>query len=233
MKKILASVLTVFLIINLSIFFSGKTWLYHGLSITYLKGYSSSYIHDFVYFPANKINPDEHQKWLVSKNYNKEKLPDFINTVNAKLESVAFMIIQNDSIKYEEYWHGYSADSMSNSFSMAKSWVSNLVGIAIKEKKIKDVNQTVCDFLPDFCVDEKSEITIKHLLTMSAGLDWKENYYNPIGKTAHAYYGDDLRNLIVNLKSIKSPGKIFEYNSACTQLLVFILMIGLIGFKKP
>ena len=179
-----------------------------------------------MYFPYNKINAGKHQEWLVSKNYNNLQAPNFLGDLNTALESTAFIIIQNDSIKYEKYWHGYSADSMSNSFSIAKSWVSALVGVAIKEKKIMGVNQTVCDFLPEFCFDERSKITVKHLLNMSAGLDWSENYYNPLGKAAHAYYGNDLKNLILNLKSIKPAGVFFEYNSACTQLLVFILEVA-------
>ena len=225
-KSFLLFFLLFFLLINLVIFFSGKTWLYHGVAITYLKGYTSSYIHDFVYFPANKINAGQHQEWLVSKNYNKVRAPNFLADLNLELESTAFMIIQNDSVKYEKYWQGYYADSISNSFSIAKSLVSALVGIAIKDKKITGVNQAVCDFLPEFCSDERSKITIKHLLNMSAGLDWSENYYNPLGNAAHAYYGNDLKNLILNLKSIKPAGTFFEYNSACTQLLVFILEVA-------
>ena len=223
MKKTFKYILFIFIVINLFVFLSGKHWLYRAISITYLKGYTSSYIDDFIHFPANIIKDGQHQEWLVSKNYNKAELPEFINTINEELETVAFMIIKNDSIQYERYWQGYSADSMSNSFSMAKSWISTLVGIAINDGKIKNVDQKVCEFIPEFCVDGNSKITIKHLLTMSSGLDWEEDYYNPIGKTAEAYYGDNLRRLIINLKSIKKPGENFEYNSACTQLLTFIL----------
>ena len=223
MKKAFLSFFIVFLIINLVIVFSGKTWLYKGIAITYLKGYTSSYIHDFIYFPSDTISAGKHQEWLISKNYNKADMPAFINEIHEELETTAYLIIRNDSIQYEKYWHGYSADSMSNSFSMAKSWVSTLIGIAISEGKIKSVNQKVCDFLPEFCVSANSNITIKHLLTMGAGLNWTENYYNPIGKTADAYYGNNLRRLILNLKTIHSPGEKFQYNSACTQLLAFIL----------
>jgi len=223
MKQVFTSVFVIFLSINLLIIFSGKTWLYKGIAITYLKGHTSSYIHDFIYFPSDTISAGKHQKWLISKKYNKADLTPFISDIHEELETTAYLIIRNDSIQYEKYWHGYSADSMSNSFSMAKSWVSTLVGIAISEGKIKSVNQKVCDLLPEFCVSGNSNITIKHLLTMSAGLNWDENYYNPFGKTADAYYGNNLRGLILNLKSITPAGKNFQYNSACTQLLAFIL----------
>ncbi|MEC7864104.1 MAG: serine hydrolase [Bacteroidota bacterium] len=223
MKKTFKYLLVIVVLINILIVLSGKTWMYKAITITYLKGYTSSYIDDFVYFPANIIKDASHQEWLVSKNYNKKKLPEFINTLNKELETVAFMVIQNDSIQYEKYWNGYSADSMSNSFSMSKSWVSTLIGVAIKDKKIKSVDQKACDFLPEFCVGGNSEITIKCLLTMSSGLNWEEDYHNPIGQTAQAYYGDKLRKLIVNLKSVETPGKVFKYHSSCTQLLTFIV----------
>ena len=223
MKKVFKYLLVIFVLINLLIVLSGKLWLYKGIAITYLRGYTSAYIDDFVYFPANTIKAGKHQEWLISKNYNKAKLPEFINVVNTELETVAFMVIKNDSIQYEEYWHGYSADTMSNSFSMAKSWVSTLIGIAIKEGKIKNIDQQICDFLPEFCVDDNSKITIKNLLTMSSGLNWDEDYHNPIGKTAQAHYGDDLKGLIFSLKSIEEHGKTFRYHSSCTQILTFIL----------
>ena len=223
MKMAFKCLLIIFILINLLIILSGKIWMYKAISITYLKGYSSSYIDDFVHFPANSIETGTHQEWEIANSYNKEELPEFINEVNLELETVAFMIIKNDSIIFEEYWHGYSADTMSNSFSMAKSWVSTLVGVAIKEGKIEGINQKVCDFIPEFCENRNSEITIKHLLTQSSGLDWDENYYNPLGQTARAYYGNDLRALITNLKSIDSPGKVFKYHSSCTQLLAFLV----------
>ena len=223
MKKVFKYLVIIFVLINLLIVLSGKLWLYKGIAITYLRGHTSAYIDDFVYFPANTIKAGKHQEWLISKNYNQAKLPEFINVVNTELETVAFMVIKNDSIQYEEYWHGYSADTMSNSFSMAKSWVSTLIGVAIKEGKIKNIDQRVCDFLPEFCIDDNSKITIKNLLTMSSGLNWEEDYHNPIGQTAQAYYGNDLKGLIFSLKSIEEPGKIFRYHSSCTQILTFIL----------
>jgi len=223
MKKILKYLLIVFVVLNLLIVFSGKSWMYKAIYITYLHGYTSSYIHDFVHFPSNKIENGEHQEWLISKDYNKATLPEFIKPINDELGTVAYMVIKKDSIVFEEYWNGYSADSSSNSFSMAKSWVSTLVGAAIKEGKIESVNQKVCDFIPDFCEGDNSEITIKHLLTMSSGLNWNEDYHDPLGQTAEAYFAPNLKDQVVNLTSIETPGKVFKYHSSCTQLLSFIV----------
>jgi len=226
MKKGLKYLLIIFILLNLLIVLSGKGWLYKAISITYLKGYPSSYIHDFVHFPSNTIEAGTHQKWAIADNYNTAKLPDFIKPVNDSLETVAFMVIVNDSIQFEKYWHGYSTDTMSNSFSMSKSWISTLIGIAIKEEKIKSVDQKVCAFLPNFCEGRNAGLTIKDLLTMSSGLNWKEDYYNPIGQTSEAYYGNDVSGLMNNLKVVETPGKVFKYHSSCTQLLTFILEVA-------
>jgi len=223
MKKILKYLLIIFVALNLLILITGRSWMYKAISITYLKGYTSSYINDFIYLPANTIKSAKHQEWATAINYNEAKLPEFIKSVNETLETVAFMVIINDSIHFEEYWHGYSADTMSNSFSMSKSWVSTLIGIAISEGKIKSIDQKVCDFLPDFCEGRNTELTIKNLLTMSSGLNWTEDYYNPIGQAAEAYYGNHLSDMIKNLTVIETPGKVFKYNSSCTQLLTFIV----------
>ena len=133
------------------------------------------------------------------------------------------MVIKNDSIIFEEYWNGYSADSSSNSFSMAKSWISTLVGIAIKEGKIESINQKACDFLPEFCEGDNSRITIKHLLTMSSGLDWDEDYHDPLGQTAEAYFAPNLKKQMMRLKAVETSRKIFKYHSSCSQLLAFIV----------
>ena len=223
MKKALKYILAIFVILNLLIILSGKSWLYKAVSITYLKGHTSSYIDDYIYFPSNSIKDGNHQEWLVSKEYNKAQLPEFIKPINDKLGTVAYMVIKNDSIIFEEYWNGYSADSSSNSFSMAKSWISTLVGIAIKEGKIENINQRACDFLPEFCEGDNSKITIKHLLTMSSGLDWNEDYHDPLGQTAEAYFAPNLKEQMMRLKAVETPGEIFKYHSSCSQLLAFIV----------
>jgi len=223
MKKALKYILAIFVILNFLIILSGKSWLYKAVSVTYLKGHTSSYIDDYIHFPSNSIKNGNHQEWLVSKEYNKAQLPEFIKPINDKLGTVAYVVIKNDSIIFEEYWNGYSADSSSNSFSMAKSWISTLVGIAIKEGKIESINQKACDFLPEFCEGDNSKITIKHLLTMSSGLDWDEDYHDPLGQTAEAYFAPNLKKQMMRLKAVKTPGEIFKYHSSCSQLLAFIV----------
>ena len=223
MKKFFFYFLSFFICLHLLLFFTQKTWLYNGVRITYLKGYSSAYIHDFVHFSSDTIFNLKHQPWLFSSDYNSYIFPDSFYDLNDSLETTAFLVIKNDSIKYEYYSQGYSEDSASNSFSMAKSFISALIGIAITDGLIKNVDVPVCDFIPEFCGFKKQQITIKHLLTMSSGLQWDEDYKNPFGNTAEAYYGNDLRSLVLNKPVVEDPGKTFRYYSSSTQILSYVL----------
>ena len=68
MNKLFKVTLFIVIIVNLFIILSGKNWLYKGIAITYLKGYHSSYIDDFVHFPSNEIKAGEHEAWLIMAN---------------------------------------------------------------------------------------------------------------------------------------------------------------------
>jgi CubicO group peptidase (beta-lactamase class C family) len=97
------------------------------------------------------------------------------------------------------------------------------VGIAVEEGKIKSIDEPVGDFLPEYKEGNKSKVTIRHLLTMSSGINFTEDYKNPFGFPAEAYYGTNLRKLIFKYDAVSEPGKIFEYLSGNTELLSFVL----------
>ncbi|MEJ8804439.1 serine hydrolase domain-containing protein [Pontibacter sp. H249] len=186
--------------------------------------YNFADIDDHDIFDQREIDaPRRSQPWPLASKYNKVSLPDELVQLHLDIESVAFLLIHNDSILYEQYWGGYSSESKSNSFSMAKSIVSTLVGVAIKEVHIRSVEQPVADFLPEFREANKAKIRIKHLLWMSSGLNWDESYSSPLSVTTEAYYGTDLEKVISGLKAVEAPGKKFSYKSGDTQVLGLVL----------
>jgi CubicO group peptidase (beta-lactamase class C family) len=140
-----------------------------------------------------------------------------------KSNSVAFMIIRNDSILYENYFNKYDTSSLVNSFSMAKSYTSALLGIAIEEGKVKSVNDPITDYLPELIDEGFKKVTIEHVLDMRAGIDYSENYYNPFGNVAVAYYGRNLWRHVKKLKIGIEPDARFDYISINTQLLGLIV----------
>ena len=106
---------------------------------------------------------------------------------------------------------------------MAKSITSLLIGVAIKEGKIKSVQQPVSDFIPEFKVGEKARVKIIDLLTMSSGSDWDESYINPLSVTTALYYGSDVYKTATAVNIIHQPGTLHSYKSGDTQLLGLLL----------
>ena len=106
---------------------------------------------------------------------------------------------------------------------MAKSITSLLIGAALKEGKIKSIEEPVGNYLPEFATGEKAKVRIIDLLTMSSGTNWDESYSNPFSVTAELYYGDDAYKTATGVKMIKQPGTYHTYKSGDTQLLGLIL----------
>ena len=216
-RKIFKSFLVAFLLLNIYLFTTNKLYYYKALIYNYVN------IDDLNLFPTRVVNTSSPQDWKISSQYNKQKLSSRLIKQLEDYKSVAFLIIKNDSIIHEQYWGGYSDSSLSNSFSMAKSIVGMLIGIAIDEGKIKSIDEPVADFIPEFKDAPKNKITIKHLLMMSSGLDWNEGYASLTSQVTESYYGKDLYQLVTSLKAVEEPGKFWEYKSCDTELLGIIL----------
>lgn len=185
--------------------------------------YTYADIDDLEVFHTRVVDNAVPQPWPVSTNYNKQPLPTTLLSELEKNQSVAFVIIKDDSIQHEQYWDHYDQNSFSNSFSMAKSIVSILVGVALDEGKIKSLDEPAGNYLPHFKDGKNSQLTIRHLLNMSAALDWDESYSSLFSITTKAYYGSDLEKLLNTVNVVHEPGKKFQYMSGSTQLLAMIV----------
>lgn len=139
------------------------------------------------------------------------------------------LIVKNGKLVCEEYFYGYDKDKFNRLASCTKSVTSLLTGIAIDKGKIKDVNEKVFDFFPDYNslkTEQNSEIQIKHLLTMTAGQDWDEMstpYDHPENSLRIMSESDDYLKFILERPMIHTPGEQFNYSCACTILLGWIL----------
>ncbi len=185
--------------------------------------YRTPDIDDYQIFNNREVESGNYIPWDSAADYNKKKLDREIIQQMDSLLPVAFLIVQNGKLKFEKYWDNYSDSSLSNSFSMAKSVISLLIGIAIDDGLIKSVDQPVADFVKEFNTEENKNLRIRDLLTMSSGLNWDEHYSSPFSLTTQAYYGEDLRGLVKKLKVIEPFGKKWNYLSGNTQLLALIL----------
>jgi len=192
--------------------------------------YNFANITDYKIFPYRTIETSPSPFIFAEARH--PKLPEDIETDNNnepfdayldRTKTVAFLVIQNDSIQYERYFNKYAKESIAASFSMAKSITSMLIGIAIEEGKIQSVNEPVTNYIPELKPNGFGTVTIKHLLQMTSGLDFNESYTNPFGHAATFYYGTNLRKAINKLKLKDAPGEKFDYTSGTTQLLGLVL----------
>ncbi|MDT8393997.1 MAG: serine hydrolase [Bacteroidales bacterium] len=135
----------------------------------------------------------------------------------------AFLVIRNDSILYERYFDGMSAGDRMPSFSVAKSFVSALTGIAVDEGYISSVSDPITNYLNGFKHGGVENVTIKNLLNMRSGLRFSETYYNPFGHAARFYYGNNLKKYVYRLGMNEKPGEKYYYNSANTVILAMII----------
>ncbi|RDH44707.1 serine hydrolase domain-containing protein [Zooshikella ganghwensis] len=185
--------------------------------------YQKADLDDYQIFNNRVVAADNVIPWPKAQNYNQVNLSDEAKSVLGEYDSKAFLIIKNGELLLEKYWQGYDEHIRANSFSMAKSIVSLLVGIAISEGHIRDLEQKLSDFLPAFSQGQRKHISIKDVLTMSSGLSWEESYSSPFSVTAQAYYGQHLVSLVNTLQVSEQPGLHFHYASINTQILAEVL----------
>lgn len=227
MKKLLKALGIFVLFIGLLVamaYLTGNGYLMKGLWASYLHGYNSASIGDARFFKTHTIETGTGSQWPLSENYNKTPLSSELRTTLENGQTVAFLVIKNDSIVAEQYWDNYSAASHSNSFSMAKSITTMLAQIAIQKGLLTGWNQKVKTLFPELKGTHAEELELWHLSTMSSGLDWDEKYKDPFSITAKAYYGSDVEKLILNLPIVDEPGKVHNYQSGSTQLLGMCVM---------
>ena len=181
-------------------------------------------------FPSERISPSTQPFYFkevadVSTLGKQMKLND--RTLYSKIKSleeflaegptVSFVVIRNDSIVYEYVKDTWPTEALVTSFSIAKSFVATLLGIAISEGKIPGVDVPITFYFPDLAKKSPKlqSVTIRHLLTMKSGM----KQANPIA----LYYGSNLKQHMRKSRYGIKPDSIFAYDNANTQLLAMII----------
>lgn len=223
LKVTLYSLIALIISVNLFVILSGRFYLYKGIANTYLVGETGPTIYDLDVFPYSTINKGKTQELPMTSNYNSYKLSQDERNYLEEVQTRAFLVFKGDSLIFEEYWDTHDESTVSNSFSVAKTIVALLIGIAIEEGKINGLDDPVSEYIPEFKSGGKEVVTIRHLLAMASGLDWEESGKNPLSDNAESYYGDHLYSLVTSQKMERDPGEIFIYQSGNSQLLGYIL----------
>ena len=176
------------------------------------------------YWPTNE--------WKVaspeSVNIDSNKLLAIDKEIEVRLRGVnCFLIIKNGTIVHEKYFNSYNREQINHMCSVTKTIISALIGIAIDKKFIKSVDQKVLDFFPDFIPKNtdhlKSQLKIKHFLTMRTGLLWMNSGMGHEPMFRRLLKEKNWINSILNLPvNVKNFGQ-FQYSSAVSHLLSVII----------
>jgi CubicO group peptidase (beta-lactamase class C family) len=142
-------------------------------------------------------------------------------------DTLAFLVVHDDELVAERYFDGAQRTTLQTSFSVAKSFLSTLVGIAIDEGAIHSVTDPVTDYVPELAQRDPrfDQITVRNLLTMSSGIRYEEQSLPlPWGDDVNTYYGTDLRDLALNGTHIEqAPGQEWQYDNYNPLVLGLVL----------
>ena len=223
LKRIFLSLISLILVLIIALYMFDYDYLIKAVRTIYFTGHTTAYLEDYKKFDNTTIEAGTAQPWPQAKNYNNYRLSDELMQIHKEFGSIAYMVIKNDSIVFEDYYDGFGQDSKSNSFSMAKSYVSALLGKAIKDGYINSLDQPVGDFISEYSEGTAAQMTVGDLASMASGLNWDESYYSPFSVTTRAYFDDHLEPVMLGLGMKEKPGTGYQYLSGNTQLLAMVL----------
>ena len=141
--------------------------------------------------------------------------------------SDGMIVIHKDEIVYENYWLGNNESKKHISWSVAKSFISALIGIAFEEGLIDSLEDPITKYLGDFKNTGYEDVSIKDILQMSSGVQFNEDYadydsdINRFGRAIAT--GTSMRDFSRTLTKEKEPGTYMHYVSINTQVLGFLL----------
>lgn len=134
----------------------------------------------------------------------------------------ALLVVRGGEIVFERYYGGHAPETPINVRSVTKSVTGALIGIALADGDIESLDQTVGELIPDripLGADPRTrDITVEHLLTMTAGWDWdaSTDYQRVIAS-------DNWVDLTLSLPVVFEPGTVYTYNTGGSHLLSVIL----------
>ena len=141
------------------------------------------------------------------------ELMDFVKV--SEFNTQAAILIQGNNIIAEFYGEGYDKDSLATSWSVAKSFTSTLIGIAIDEGYISSINDPITDYLPEWKGKDQDNILLKHLLAMQSGMD-----DHPL---AGVVFSTNMVKYSLDRDVLRPPETAFSYSNEDSMLLGEIL----------
>ena len=211
----------VFSLVVLS-FLTGHGYIWGGIQETYLRGWKNSNIDDLEFRETRTLQASKSpQTWPKALN-NRNPFTEEDAAWNKECQTASFLVVHQDTIRYEQYWQGHNEETLTNSFSACKTIVALAIGLA-SDQGLLDVNDKVEKYLPRFSGDAGRGLTIQELLQMRSHIPFGESYSSPFGFMAKAYYQENVRSLVEPYAVMDTPGERWKYEGGNTMLLEEIL----------
>lgn len=179
--------------------------------------------------PGLKIEPEPeiNHSWQFDGPENHSMDPAVFRALHSALPGTGIhsVVTVKDGVIIDEYYEdGYDENSIFEMHSGSKSVTSALIGIAIEEGYIDSIDDPAATYLPQLAQQEdplKQQITLRHLLTHTSGLEWYE--WNGVSNFREWRNSENWVNYIVNRKMVAQPGGYFAYSTGGTHLLSAVL----------
>ena len=187
---------------------------------------------DYKYSTPEQTSDGWETDSLSSVGMSQDLLVELINEIQRETyENInSILIIKDGKLVLEEYFNFYNRDRRHRCYSVTKTIGSLLIGIAIDKKLIKEVNENISTFFPEYedidWSNGKSDINLHHILTMTAGLDWSEvgiPYSSSKNTHSQMYDSDDWARFVLERPMKHIPGKRFNYNTGTSNMLAHII----------
>ena len=223
-RTVLLGLAALLLIAVGALYVTGHGYILTALQRTYLQGHVTANIDDHRAFETRTIAAGTPEPWPMHPEGIGDALPQALLDYLIAHESAAFLVIYEGQVFAERYFEPYGPRSKTNSFSMAKTVVSLMLGKAIEQGVVRGLDHPLIDLLPEFSDDPLAAgATIGMLSEMNSGYDWDEHYYSPFSPTVALLYGNDVGRFLADRSFVAEPGSTFYYSSASTQLLAIAL----------
>ncbi len=184
----------------------------------------------------NPVGVDYSSPWTTStpetQNVDSKYLNDLVTQINDNTfgNVQSLVILRNDNLIFEKYFRGYARETLHHVYSVTKSFTSAMVGIAIQQGIISGINEKLMNYFKDYNIQNsdtsKSSITLRNVLTMSAGFQWNElsiPYSDTNNDFNKLFASSDAIQYVLDKPMQNYPGTKFRYNTGLPLLFSFII----------
>ncbi len=184
----------------------------------------------------NPIGIDYSSPWITSSPEAQDVDSNYLNSLVSQINNNVFGYIQsvivarNNKLIFEKYFHGYSRETLHRVYSVTKSFSSAMIGIAIQQGIISGINEKLLNYFKNYSIKDldtlKLSITLRDVLTMSAGFQWNElsiPYSDPNNDFNRLFSSTDAVKFVLDKTIQDYPGTKFRYSTGLPLLFSYII----------